>query len=411
MSLLDFKANLFFQKIPKIDRDKDIIPIAGTKGGIPYMSMLGSQNALNRAPEESLTIPATTQNETQTMDLVRPPTRTLEFRRTNPAEIIRCIEETTRQMYNASGKNRNKLRMQLQECEAEFRDLKHTELRLPKIIIPSTSHPIKPTKTMELVYPKGLTEKELRLPNTEKELRLPNTEMTFDRKKIENIRTDFHAGRLEEIRENTTAPTIKPPWNIPEENQAMNAWHAYVKKRYGTDAGRLEWDYIMVDQTLYDIAKATIREANKQIDDFLYKQDEFGTTDAEQEAIENFGTAFYKHIFAFVFDKVKAGIMEGIVSELLPKEKVAREGAKKLANEFLNGIKTAIQYFANLSYKDTVRDINNFKSNVMSFNNAWPPAYKRYLRTQVNELPGNSQKLPPNSKVPKEFQEESPFGV
>jgi hypothetical protein len=334
------------------------------------------------------------------MEFRRPTTHAVLKLPKTEMEIVKCLQDTASQLHNSTGARRKKLQAKFGDCQVEWNQLKHTELRLPKTIIPGTSTPIpKPTEMEFLPKPKPTDMEFLPKPKpTDMEFVHPaTTEMEF--RKREPTRTDFHSESLAEVRENTKPPSLKPPYNLPQESKQQKAWRDYIKKRYGTDAGRLELDRLKVDQDMYDIAKQAIRQINKQIDDFRNTINEQGNTEEEEEAIQNFGVALMKHVFGFVFDKVQGAIVASIASGFSPSDKTASEGYKFIANQFLNGVKAGIQFLANLSYTDTIRDLKRIREEMMSFNTAWKPAYNRQLKEEAEALPGGeTTKLPPNKK-------------
>jgi len=231
---------------------------------------------------------------------------------------------------------------------------------------------------------------------TNANLHLKSTETNFIQKgKKVSINESAMEKAIEKTRENTKAPKIEPPYNLPEESKLQSEWFDYIKTRYGKDAGRLEKDKLLVDQQLYNIAKQTWKESIKTINDFRYLENEEGNTEEEEEAINNFGAFFMDKIFSFVFNKVKDSVLSGIRGGADALDKAI---AKELGNEFLNGLKSGIQFLVGANYKDTVKDIQKLQHELFKFNPNWRISMRRKIAEEIEKIPGSGGSAPPPGK-------------
>ena len=255
---------------------------------------------------------------------------------------------------------------------------------------------IKPNTAKETGFIKPSTEFIKPQAGTNANLHLKSTETNFIPKgKKVSINESAMEKALEKTRENTKAPKIEPPYNLPEESKLQSEWFDYIKTRYGKDAGRLEKDKLLVDQQLYNIAKQTWKEANKTINDFRYLENSQGNTEEQEEAINNFGAFFMDKIFSFVFNKVKDSVLSGIRGGADALDKAI---GKELGNEFLNGLKSGIQFLVGADYKDTVRDIQKLQHELFKFNPNWRISMRRKLQEITENLPGSGGSAPPPGK-------------
>ena len=402
--LVDTRIGLYNLNKTSRSARNEPLPTSSSSGGIRSLSMLGSQNAIGK-------VSTATSSGTQTMDLKpkKDSSTEMDFSHPIPATIKKpkvihvdlrpedlqkqktlelrlkdvegCIINNEKRLHNASERDRHKLRQDLERCEFE-KELIIKELTivkqptLPKDMIP-VFHP--PTHTTFIRKPDIIPANSIKPPPvkpTDMEL-VPKPEPT---------RTDFNSNALADLREKTEAPSLRPPYNLPQEQKSYTDWVNYVRRRYGNDAGRLELDRLKVNQLLYDVAKEAWREANSKINHF---RNDIATegfeTEEEIEIQENFGKALLKQVFGFLTDKVQIEIVNKILTGFRPNETIPSEFAKTIANQFLSGVKAGLQYLTSSSFKDTIGDLKKLQHGLF-VSPEFRTSFSRFIGTETEKV-------------------------
>ena len=148
-------------------------------------------------------------------------------------------------------------------------------------------------------------------------------------------------------------------------------------------------DRLKVNQLMYEVAIQGWKKANAEINRFKYDVDAEGNTAESREIKENFGKALLQVVFGFLTGKVNSEIVNTILSGFKPSEVIPKEVASTIANQFLSGVKTGLQYLTNSSFSDVAGDLQKLKHSLLP-EVSWRTSFNRVLKNEAEKTSPNA---------------------